>query len=153
MRALPAPCSAWAGGSRPTPGRCSPGPSSDEWYARAPTFEASLIGRDEEWDALLEAWKDAAKGARRIVLIEGEAGVGKSRLAEEFLRTVVAGGATVLRGRGYDATAGMPFAPIVEALRGALDAPGLAGTDPGVADRGGAAPARAAAAIPRPCRA
>jgi predicted ATPase len=42
----------------------------------------------------------------------------------------VAGGATVLRGRGYDATAALPFAPIVEALRGALDAPGLAGTDP-----------------------
>jgi predicted ATPase len=63
------------------------------------------------------------------VLIEGEAGIGKSRLVEEFLRTVVAGGATVLKGRGYDATAAMPLAPIVEALRGALDAPGLAGTD------------------------
>jgi predicted ATPase len=48
---------------------------------------------------------------------------------DEFLRTVVAGGATVLKGRGYDATAAQPFAPIVEALRGALDAPGLAGTD------------------------
>jgi predicted ATPase len=35
----------------------------------------------------------------------------------------------VLRGRGYDATAAVPFAPIVDALRGALDAPGLAGTD------------------------
>ncbi len=70
------------------------------------------------------------RGRARIVLVEGEAGVGKSRLVDEFLRTVVADGATVLRGRGYDATAGMPFAPVVEALRGALDAPGLAGTDP-----------------------
>jgi DNA-binding SARP family transcriptional activator len=110
-------------------GPVRPRPGSDEWYARAPTLEASLIGRAEEWDALVKAWKDAARGARRIVLIEGEAGIGKSRLVEEFLRTVVAGGATVLRGRGYDATAAMPLAPIVEALRGALDAPGLAGTD------------------------
>jgi DNA-binding SARP family transcriptional activator len=105
-------------------------PVSDEWYARAVSFEASLIGREEEWNTLLREWKEAAKGGRRIVLIEGDAGIGKSRLVEEFLRTVVAGGATVLRGRGYDATAALPFAPIVEALRGALDAPGLAGTDP-----------------------
>ncbi len=110
-------------------GPARPGPVSDEWYARAPSFEASLIGRADEWNALVKAWKDTAKGARRIVLVEGEAGIGKSRLVDEFLRTVVAGGATVLRGRGYDATAAVPFAPIVEALRGALEAPGLAGTD------------------------
>jgi DNA-binding SARP family transcriptional activator len=106
-----------------------PSPESDDRYARAPAFEASLIGRTGEWNALVKAWKDAAKGARKIVLVEGEAGIGKSRLVDEFLRTVVAGGATVLRGRGYDATATMPLAPIVDVLRGALDAPGLAGTD------------------------
>ena len=110
-------------------GPVRPSPGSDEGYARAPSFEASLVGRADEWNALVKAWKDTAKGARRIVLVEGEAGMGKSRLVDEFLRTVVAGGATVLKGRGYDATASMPFAPIVEALRGALDAPGLAGTD------------------------
>jgi len=110
-------------------GPVRPHPDSDEWYARAPSLEASLIGRVDEWNALVKAWKAASKGLRRIVLVEGEAGIGKSRLVDEFLRTVVAGGATVLRGRGYDATAGVPFAPIVEALRGALDAPGLAGTD------------------------
>jgi predicted ATPase len=89
-----------------------------------------LIGRAEEWSVLLKAWKAASRGVRRIMLLEGEAGIGKSRLVDEFLRTVVAGGASVLRGRGYDATAGVPFAPIVEILRGALDAPGLGGTDP-----------------------
>jgi DNA-binding SARP family transcriptional activator len=107
-----------------------PRPGSDEGYARAPAFEASLIGRAEEWNVLVAAWKGAAKGARRIVLVEGEAGIGKSRLVDDFLRTVVAGGATVLRGRGYDATAAVPFAPVVDALRSALDAPGLAATDP-----------------------
>ena len=87
------------------------------------------------------------------MLVEGEAGVGKSRLVDEFLRTVVAGGATVLRGRGYDATAAVPFAPIVEALRGALDAPGLAGHRCRMADRSRQAAARAAAALPRSGRA
>lgn len=105
-------------------------PVSEEWYPRAHSFEAALIGREQEWNALVAAWKEAAKGRRRIVLIEGDAGIGKSRLVEEFLRTVVAGGATVLRGRGYDATAAVPFAPLVETLREAMDAPGLAATDP-----------------------
>ena len=111
-------------------GAARPRPASDEWYARAPSLEASLIGRGGEWDALLKAWKEVEKGARQVVLVEGEAGIGKSRLVEEFLRTVVRDGATVLRGRGHDATAALPFAPIVEALRAGLDAPGLAGTDP-----------------------
>jgi DNA-binding SARP family transcriptional activator len=110
--------------------KVGPTPSGDEWFARAPLLEASLIGRAEEWSVLVTAWKGAVRGTRRIVLVEGEAGIGKSRLVEDFLRTVVADGATVLRGRGYDATASVPFAPIVNALRSGLDAPGLAATDP-----------------------
>ena len=105
-------------------------PITDEWYARAPSFESSLIGRDAEWATLVKAWKTAAGGAGRIVLIQGEAGVGKSRLAEEFLRWVVAQGGSVLRGHGYDVRAGIPYEPVVEVLRDALGAPGLAGTGP-----------------------
>jgi DNA-binding SARP family transcriptional activator len=111
-------------------GPVQPRPATDEWYARAPFLEATLVGRTGEWSRLLQIWKEVRKGARRVLLIEGEAGVGKSRLVEEFLRTVVRDGATLLRGRGYDATAALPFAPMVEALRAALDAPGVAGTDP-----------------------
>ncbi|HET9225684.1 MAG TPA: AAA family ATPase, partial [Thermoanaerobaculia bacterium] len=107
-----------------------PRPTGDEWYALAPVLEASLIGRSEEWSVLVRAWKAASKDMRRIVLVEGEAGIGKSRLVDDFVRTVVARGATVLRGRGYDATTAVPFAPIVDALRSGLDAPGLASTAP-----------------------
>jgi DNA-binding SARP family transcriptional activator len=105
-------------------------PITDEWYARAPSFETSLIGRDEEWTALQKSWKAVRKGGARIVLIEGEPGVGKSRLAEEFARWVVADGGTVLRGHGYDVSGGIPYEPVVEVLRDALSAPGLAGTAP-----------------------
>jgi DNA-binding SARP family transcriptional activator len=111
-------------------GQVSVRPISDEWYARAPTFESSIIGRQAEWAELAGAWKLVKGGQSRIMLVEGEAGVGKSRLVEEFLRWVVAEGGTVLRGRGYDATAGVPYAPIVEALGGALGLPGVAGTAP-----------------------
>ena len=105
-------------------------PVSDEWYARAPTFSASLIGRGAEWRQLEQTWRAGGRGQGRVVLLEGEAGVGKSRLAEEFVRHAVAEGAIALRGRGYDATAAIPFGPLVEVLRGALAAPGLAGAAP-----------------------
>jgi DNA-binding SARP family transcriptional activator len=114
--------------SDPAPLR--PRPITDEWYARAPSFEATLIGREKEWDALVGAWKAVARGHGRIVLIEGEAGVGKSRLAQEFVRWIVAQGGSALRGHGYDVQANIPFEPVVEVLRDALDAPGLAGTAP-----------------------
>jgi DNA-binding SARP family transcriptional activator len=111
-------------------GQVSTRPISDEWYVRAPTFEASLIGREEAWTLLTQTWRLAAKGHGRIVLLEGEPGVGKSRLAEEFLRWVVAGGGTALRGRGFEARTGIPYAPMVEVLRGALASPGVAATAP-----------------------
>jgi predicted ATPase len=89
-----------------------------------------MVGRDPQWKALTAAWKSAVRGQGRIVLIEGDSGVGKTRLADEFLRWVVAEGGTALRGRSYDRRAGTPFEPVVEVLRCALSAPGLAGTSP-----------------------
>jgi DNA-binding SARP family transcriptional activator len=105
-------------------------PITDEWYVRVPALECRLVGRGAELDTLRKAWRGVRRGAGRVVLIEGEAGVGKSRLADEFFRWVGAETGTVLRARGYDARAGVPYGPVVEALRQALDAPGLSGTDP-----------------------
>jgi DNA-binding SARP family transcriptional activator len=104
--------------------------ATEEWYAAAPSFQGSLIGRGREWESLRGAWKTARGGRARIVLVEGEAGVGKSRLASDFFRWVSAEGGTVLRGRGYDVRGGVPFGAMIEALRSGIDAPGLAGTDP-----------------------
>jgi DNA-binding SARP family transcriptional activator len=104
--------------------------ATEEWYANAPSFEGSLVGRDREWDALVQAWRTAADGKGRVALVEGDAGVGKSRLADDLIRWVSANGGTVLRGRAYDVRGGAPFGTIIEALRCGVDAPGLAGTDP-----------------------
>jgi predicted ATPase len=105
-------------------------PITDEWYARAPSFESSLIGREKEWDELVRLWKIVDRGRGQLVLVEGETGVGKSRLVEEFLRYLVTHGGSVLRGHSYDSRAGIPYEPVVEVLRDALGAPGLAGTAP-----------------------
>ncbi len=111
-------------------GRAKVLPVSDEWYTRAPSFESTLIGRQDHWARLVQQWKLAKKGDGRVVLLDGEAGAGKSRLSEEFLRWVVADGGTALRGRGYDAHAGVPYAPLVEAFEGLPNAPGVSGTSP-----------------------
>jgi len=104
--------------------------ATEKWYEHAPSFDASLVGRGREWDALKHVWESVTtEGGSRVALIEGEPGVGKTRLADDFLRWVTSRGGLVLRGRGSHARGGAPFGAIIEALRGTLEAPGLAGVD------------------------
>ena len=107
-----------------------PPPAKETWYEHAPSFVGALVGRDREWDVLRRAWTAASTESSRITLIEGEPGAGKTRLADDFLAWVVSQGGMVLRGRGYDGHAGAPFGAVIEALRGVLDAPSIAGVDP-----------------------
>ena len=79
-----------------------------------------LVGREEEMDALRRAWADAAHGAGRTVLLAGEPGVGKTRLAAELAGEVDVKGAAVLVG-ACPAGGAEPYHPLVEAL-GALPA-------------------------------
>ena len=65
--------------------------------------------------ALRQAWEEAAAGRGGMVLLGGEAGVGKSRLAAELAGEVDADGATVLVGR-CPAGGAEPYHPLVEAL-------------------------------------
>jgi DNA-binding SARP family transcriptional activator len=103
--------------------------ASEKWYEHAPSFDASLVGRGREWETLKHAWESLKADGSRVALIEGEPGVGKTRLADDFLRWVTSRGGLVLRGRGTHARGGAPFGAIIEALRGTLDASGLAGVD------------------------
>jgi DNA-binding SARP family transcriptional activator len=95
-----------------------------------PEFAPSLIGRERQWRVLTGVWRDVSEGTGRIVLLEGEAGTGKTRLADDWLRWIRAEGGTVLRGRAHDAETDIPYGPMVEALRFARGAPGIGGTAP-----------------------
>jgi class 3 adenylate cyclase len=75
-----------------------------------------FVGRDDPLDRLGRLWKEAATGERRMVLVAGEPGVGKTRLGAELARQVHDEGGTVLAGR-CDEDLGVPFQPFVEALR------------------------------------
>jgi len=94
-----------------------------------PTFDTELVGRSHEWQAFEHAWAEASTGVARVVVLEGEAGVGRSRLLDDFSRLAAARGATVLRGRAYETGLDVPYGPVLDVLRGALDAPGAPGTD------------------------
>lgn len=77
-----------------------------------------VVGRDAELTALREHARVAATGRPRVVVISGEAGVGKTRLIGEFERVMVADGARVIVGGCLELSAeGLPFAPLTAALR------------------------------------
>ena len=78
---------------------------------------APFVGRDAELAALDAAWDRAAAGGRHVVVVTGEAGIGKTRLATEAALRVSAQGGLVLFGR-CDQEAIVPYQPIVEALDG-----------------------------------
>jgi len=56
-----------------------------------------LVGRDEELDLVLRRWEQAKAGEGRVVLISGEPGIGKSRLAAALSESIQVEGHTRLR--------------------------------------------------------
>lgn len=83
-----------------------------------PVATSGLVGRAPDLLALRSAWARAREGAPEVVIVAGEAGIGKTRLIETFAADAAAAGDHVLRGGCLDlGEDGMPYAPISEALR------------------------------------
>ena len=82
------------------------------------TAGTRFVDRIDELDRLVAAFDDAATGHPSLVLLGGDAGVGKTRLLAEFTGSVdgwvLRGGCLPLGERG------LPFAPVVEVLRGLI---------------------------------
>lgn len=76
-----------------------------------------LVGRQREVEQLEQWWSLAQKKNGRLVLLSGEPGVGKTRLAEQLIHHAQREGATVLRGGCYEYEAATPYLPFVEGLR------------------------------------
>lgn len=88
-----------------------------------------LVGREADFASLHRSWDTVRAGQRQFVLLAGEAGIGKTRLAQEFADWAQLEGATVLRGRAYEMERTVPYTLLAGLLRGALEAPGLAAVD------------------------
>ncbi|MGH3166900.1 MAG: AAA family ATPase, partial [Trebonia sp.] len=81
----------------------------------------ALAGRDTEIQALREAWTRAAAADPSLVMIVGEAGIGKTALAESLAAEAERDGATVLRTRCYEAERSLFLQPVMEAVAPAVD--------------------------------
>lgn len=75
------------------------------------------MGRDRELAELLAGLEDAADGRRRLFLIAGEPGIGKTALAEHLAGLAVQRGARVLWGRCWEAGGAPPFWPWTQVIR------------------------------------
>jgi DNA-binding SARP family transcriptional activator len=82
-----------------------------------------LIGRAAELAAFGGAWR-AATPDGRLVLLEGEAGIGKTRLAETAAASIRDDGGIVLGARAYPGEAAIAYGPIAELVRVGLAQPG-----------------------------
>jgi DNA-binding SARP family transcriptional activator/tetratricopeptide (TPR) repeat protein len=82
-----------------------------------PAAESRFVGRDLERARLVEAWDAVRDGGAHLLLVTGEPGIGKSRLALELGRHVRAQGHVVASARAYEAAGRLPWGPVVELLR------------------------------------
>jgi DNA-binding SARP family transcriptional activator len=82
-----------------------------------------LIGRVAELTTLRVAWDDAASGHGSVVAVRGEAGIGKTRLAEELRAYAIAGGARVASCAALDLGGAAPLGLWAELISELL--PGL----------------------------
>lgn len=90
-----------AGGRRETPRTAGP----------------PLVGRAAERAGLVAAWRAADAGACGFVLVTGEAGIGKTRLVEEFAAWCARRGAVQAAARCYPAEGPLAYGPVVDWLR------------------------------------
>ncbi|WP_307795854.1 AAA family ATPase [Amycolatopsis sp. 195334CR] len=83
------------------------------------TSSPVLVGRDTELTTLVELVTERPSA----VLLEGEAGMGKTRLVQELLRRPELAGTRVLTGSCQPLREPFPYGPVLEALRGVADFP------------------------------
>ncbi|MFU8889376.1 MAG: ATP-binding protein [Trueperaceae bacterium] len=85
-----------------------------------------LVGREGELDLLRAAWRRAIGGRPQLVLLAGDAGIGKTRLVEEFAHGLRRGEGSVVGARCYAVEAGLAYAPVATLLRADVMRPAVA---------------------------
>src|SRR6266852_716942 len=83
---------------------------------------APLVGRAAAFRHLVGNFQQARGEQPQAVLLVGEAGIGKTRLATEWMAWARAQGADVMRGHVFEMGGQLPYQPLVEALRERLEA-------------------------------
>jgi DNA-binding SARP family transcriptional activator len=74
-------------------------------------------GRTSEYQELVKSFGLSVAGQPQLVVLSGEAGIGKTRLARKFLTWAIAQGIELVQGSAFESGSHLPFQPLVEALR------------------------------------
>jgi len=96
-----------------------PRPSPLRPWPKPEYLSSSLVGRDKEYAQLIRHLEAASQGKGQLVIIDGEVGIGKTRLVQELLDQAEPD-FDLLIGRCYESEMTLPYQPLVEALRGYL---------------------------------
>jgi DNA-binding SARP family transcriptional activator/tetratricopeptide (TPR) repeat protein len=80
--------------------------------------QAAFVGREAELGELVAGLEEVFDGHGRLILLTGEPGIGKSRLADELIRRARERGADILVGRCWEAGGAPAYWPWVQSLRG-----------------------------------
>ena len=99
-------------GGAAVPGGAAPGGTATRGRAVPP----DLPGRAAELNRLRAAWNDAAAGHPALILVSGEAGIGKTRLAGQLTRIAATTGGTVLAARCYETERSLFLQPFADAI-------------------------------------
>ncbi len=99
------------------PPRRKEAPTRAAALSPAMLLDGPLLGRTAELSTLIKLYHVAQRGQTQVVLLEGEVGIGKTRLATEFLAWAEMEGADVLQGQAFETGGQLPYRPIIEALR------------------------------------
>ena len=87
------------------------------WPTPLTVAAAPLVGRRQEWGMLLDTWRSVAQQQTRFLLIQGEPGIGKTRLAEELVTWLDAQGIVTATARCHGSYGEVAFEPAVAWLR------------------------------------
>ena len=109
-------------GGRPVPAReATPVAATGATSTRdAGEPDEVLVGREGELGTLRQALDDTVNGRGRIVMVIGEAGIGKTSVLRALAAEAARRGTLVLVGRSYESEQILPFAPWVDAFRTGL---------------------------------
>jgi len=110
-----------------------PGPATREMYERLVSIEesaerprarltragaaSSLVGRQDAWAQMRRAWRRAAVGEPHLLLLSGEAGIGKTRMAEELVQWANRQGIANAATRCYPGEGELAYGPVAAWLR------------------------------------
>src|SRR6202162_4794853 len=96
-------------------------PQASPGQPPANLLDGPFLGRTAEFGTLIECYQRVHAGQPHLVLLQGETGIGKTRLTTEFIGWAQAQGAEVLVGRTLQTGRQLPYQPLIDVLRCRLE--------------------------------